>query len=442
MRTLAALFLLAPLQDAPPPKNLWKMPTRAPSFGSGAAADIDGDGKLEIVFGTYFNDEHLYAVNAEDGSVLWKRKSEGGPLDASVAIVDLDGDRKPEILAADSSTGTLFCIGGDGKDRWTLKLPNSTDSPPAVGDLDGDGVLEIVVGSMWKRNGSGDLSVFRADTRKLVWSREIRGCVQSEPCLIDLDGDGKLEVIAASWRGDNAVHAFAHDGKELWTFETMDRDDDRGRHLGMYHGVTAGRIEKGGPIRIALGTCSSNRGTLFVLDAGGKLAWKERLGEYLFAPTAMADLDSDGRMEILAFGSNSHAFTADGRRLWKAPVGTLRGPAIADVDGDGDLDLVMATHDRKAVALDGPTGRTLWSVDLTCGRDRREEANSAPLIADFDGDGALDFFVVSGKGSSDRTRADNYGCAWCFRIGPGRGEWTTFRGGPRRTGVAPSIERY
>src|SRR5215510_1328816 len=58
----------APRRQPDDPRILWTVSTDAPSFGSAAAGDIDGDGKPEIVFGTYFNDSHLYAVNAEDGS--------------------------------------------------------------------------------------------------------------------------------------------------------------------------------------------------------------------------------------------------------------------------------------------------------------------------------------------------------------------------------------
>jgi outer membrane protein assembly factor BamB len=432
----APLLILLVGQDPESPKKLWSLDTKSPSYGSGALGDIDQDGKPEIVFGTYFNDEHLYAVNAEDGSVLWKARSDGGPLDASVAIVDLDGDEKPEILTADSSTGKLFCFAGDGKEKWSIKLPNSTDSPPAVADLDGDGVLEIVVGSMWKGNSKGDVSVYRVDTRKLVWRREFKGCVQSAPCLVDLDDDKVLDVIAASWRGTNAVHAFSgRDGKDLWTFETMTKEDTPRTHLGMYHGVSAGVLRKGDGLRIAFATCSSRTGTLFVVDAKGKLVWKKVLGEYLFAPTTMADLDGDGHREIIASGRKTYAFRHDGEKLWSADVGSARGPAVADLDGDGDLDLVLGARGRKAVALDGPTGKELWSFDATCGKDRYEGLDSGPLVADFDGDGTLDVFFVAGKGTSDKTRGKNYGRAYAVRAGKGKGRWETFRGNLRRTGV-------
>ena len=53
-----------------------------------AAGGIDGDGKLEVVFGAYYNDEHLYAINAEDGSVLWTYKNLDGPIETTKCQIE------------------------------------------------------------------------------------------------------------------------------------------------------------------------------------------------------------------------------------------------------------------------------------------------------------------------------------------------------------------
>ena len=439
---VAALLVL--FLEAQAPQLMWKVDTKSPSYGSGSVADIDGDGKLEIVLGTYYGDEHIYALNAEDGSVLWKLKSDGGPFDASIAIVDLDGDSKPEILTGDSSTGKFFCIGGDGKEKWSFKLPNSTDSPPAVGDLNGDGTLEIVVGSMAKANGNGDVTVYDNKTREIVWQKEVEGHVQSAPCLVDLDGDEILDVIVTTWRGSNAVHAFSgKDGKRLWEFETMGEGDTDKDHFGMYHGVSASQLEKDGELRIAFATCSTVSGTLYVVNAKGELVWKKIIGEYLFAPTTMIDVDGDGAKEVIVSSErNTYVFTANGDQLWKAEYGSQRGPAVADIDGDGDLDLVMGARGSKIVALDGPTGKTVWIYDAKIAGHVYEGFGNGPLIADFDGDGTLDLFIVGGKGTVDPDECgsyspskDNYGRAIALRLGKGTGTCTTFRGNLRRTGT-------
>jgi outer membrane protein assembly factor BamB len=54
------------------PDTMWTYELLSQCYGSPACGDIDNDGYLEIVFGTYFDDEHAYALNAEDGSLLWR----------------------------------------------------------------------------------------------------------------------------------------------------------------------------------------------------------------------------------------------------------------------------------------------------------------------------------------------------------------------------------
>lgn len=416
-------------QDDSAPKLLWKFSMKSASYGSGTVADMDGDGKPEILFGTYFNDEHLYCMNAKDGSLKWKFKSDGGPFDASNAVVG------KEIILGDSSTGKLFCIDEKGKEKWTLMLPNSTDSPPAVADLDGDGKPEIIAGSMWKQNGMGDVSVYRSDNQKLVWKKEVKGCVQSEPCIIDLNRDRVPDVIVTSWRGDNCVHAISgKDGTEIWKFEYVSDKDG----MGLYHGVAAGALTKGGDIRIVFGTCSTATGSVYVLDSAGKLVWKKLLKEYLFAPATIADVDGDGSAEIFVIGQSTYSFSSEGKEIWRADVSSARGPAITDVDGNGTLDLLLGTNSRELVALDGKTGMRMWSFDAACGKNEYETVDFAPLVADFDGDGFMEVFFVCGKGTSDETKSKNYGTAYALKLPKCKGPaWTTFRGNLRRTGTNP-----
>lgn len=407
------MILLALLLVQEAPELLWKLETAAPSYGSGALGDIDGDGKMEIVFGAYFNDEHLYAVNAEDGSVLWKFKSEGGPLDASVAIADLDGDRKLEILAADSQTGALFCLNGSGKRLWRTQLPSGTDSPPAVADLDGDGKIEIVVGTM-TADKNGRVVVLDASTRKERWSAKVPGHVQSEPALVDLNGDKILDVVVTCWHGDKSVRALSgKSGAEIWKY-SMAGD--------IYHGVSVvdDRI-----------VATSTGGDVCLLDAKGKKLWSRKGLGYLFAPSTVGDLDKDGKPEIVVGSDRLYVFDVEGAEKWRSPVyGSIaRGAAI--VDGV----LYFGASDRRFRALDGATGKELWSYDATIQGHVYEGIDHAPLVADFDGDGTLDVFFVAGKGTSDETQSKNYGRAYALRAGKGKGTWGTFRGNLRRTGT-------
>jgi hypothetical protein len=108
--------------------------------------------------------------------------------------------------------------------------------------------------------------------------------------------------------------------------------------------------------------------------------------------------------------------------------------AVADVSGDGLADLLFGASDRKFRAIEGKTGRELWAFDATTKGHVYETLDSGPVIADFDNDGTLDAFFVAGKGTSDKTRGENYGRAFAIPIGKGSGSWTMFRGNLRRTG--------
>lgn len=442
---------------------LWSVATKSPSFGSAAAGDLNNDGEMDIVFGTYFNDEHLYAIRARDGQILWKYKSEHGPIDTSVLLIDADGDGKLNVLFGDSSTGTLFCLDGDGKPVWKFKGQTSTDSPPAAADLNGDGTLEIVYGTM-DAGGGGWVNGLEGKSGKAIWSVRVPGHIQCETALVDLNGDRTLDVLVTNWRGDNKLRALSgKDGAELWQFETGDW---------IYHGVSVIEGKRSNEGASTADTppdliVADRKGSVWRLNGRtGLVVWRSKLeGEMdgtVFAPTCIADLAGDPQPEIVVAGLNLHVLNSDGTLLWRNKYGAggrsiTRGAAVADMDGDHRADLVFGAG-TVLRAVRGDTGRELWSRELRCGTEYHEAIDQAPLILDCDGDGSLDVFVVVGRGVSDYKelkQRDNYGRAFALRnlIAPEGGAspkrrstesldgWYTFRGGPRRLGHVESSMR-
>lgn len=227
-------------------------------YSSPALVDLDGDGDQEILFTTI--EGSVYVVE-HDGSVRpgWPQSIGAANHRAPVAVGDLNGDGRLEILAA-SATGTVYsfapdgslnpywpvdlgtgapaylCIGalgpvydrhavvasGDrlfalsyrGEDRgygWILTGP--VDQPPSVGDLDDDGVAEIVVvqGPWILRGALGSASI------DVI--RNLAGKTASGPAaLADLDQNGDLEIVVPTDEGD--VYAVHHNGSDVagWPF--------------------------------------------------------------------------------------------------------------------------------------------------------------------------------------------------------------------------------
>jgi len=319
---------------------------------------------------------------------------------------------------------SLGNLNAAGEVLWKKKLPNSTDSPPSVADLDGDGSLEIVVGVMAMGDRHGRVVVLDAATQQEKWVAKVPGHVQSEPALVDLDGDHVLDVIVTTWRGDKCVRALSgRDGHELWK-HAMQGD--------MYHGVSI--VEANTGVRLI---AASIAGDLTMLDGKGQPVWSKQPGGYLFAPTTLADVDGDGTPEIAVASGRLHLFDLDGNELWTTGnYGSIgRGAAAADVSGDDLPDLLFGASDRRFRAVDGKTGRELWAFDATTKGHVYESLDSAPIVADFDQNGTLEVFFIAGKGTSDGTRPENYGRAYALSLGKGSDQWPMFRGNLKRTGA-------
>jgi outer membrane protein assembly factor BamB len=126
-----------------------------------------------------------------------------------------------------------------------------------------------------------------------------------------------------------------------------------------------------------------------------------------------------------------------GNELWRSlEYGSIpRGVAIVDADGDGQHDLLFGAQDRHFRAVQGRSGQELWKFDATVQGHVYEGIDSGPVVADFDGDGILEAFFVIGKGTSDKTRPQNFGRAYALKIGRGKGSWPMFRGNLRRSGT-------
>ncbi|MDY7039365.1 MAG: CapA family protein [Chloroflexota bacterium] len=239
-----------------------------------------------------------------------------------------------------------------------------------AGDLDGDGVSEIIVAAQDRRAHALALD------GTLRWQYEVEAGVYSLH-VADLQGDGRPEVIVGA--DDDRVYLLEADGGRLWVYRTG----------GRVTRVLAADLEGDGRREVLAGSWDGN---LYLLSEDGQLRWTAPVGSAAVSLVA-ADLDGDGRGEILA-GTQAGAICAvdgSGQLRWCYDTGgCVRALHATDLTGDGAIDVVAASAAGDLHVLDG-TGAPIW-------KHRADGSLLAGEVADLDGDGRQEVMVGSSAG--------------------------------------------
>lgn len=282
----------------------------------------------------------------------------GGSGSVSVAVADVSGDGKPDLLTANYASRTVSVIQGDGAGHFGSATPFSTggNSPRslAIADVNGDGKLDVATANATSNNvavllGNG-AGGFAAAT--LFASG---GLFPNSVALADLNADGKLDLVVG--------HAHVSS-----------------QELGVLLGDGSGGFGPATTVLSGLGATSA---------------------------VAVADVNGDGALDLIgssSFGSSLGVLLGDGRGSFSTAATFSSGGfwpgavAVADVNDDGKSDLIAANNYSGTLGVLLGNGTGDFGPATTFGSGGTEPGSV--VAADVNGDGKLDLIAANDSSGS------------------------------------------
>ena len=372
-----------------------------------AVGDIDGDGKADVVVTDPADAQFLVYLQGKSGlgtAQIFPGLAGG----KTVFAQDLDGDKKAEIIVLSESEKQIGLTKlENGRLAFPTALPISGDPVAlAVADLDGDGIPEILYATPGKDGKDDSFSLKGLKREKsgsfvpLRWGQEdsvaVKGLSGKPPALkvIDVNKDGLADILVFNAYGP-PVLLLGRPGGEP--------PAPAGGTLGPLVGATPSGLTQtkmdGPALLVAQGTFARN----VALDKNGQWQIKEQFNSgkpsSQIIGAAVLDLDGDGVAEIALLDKASKSLLfldkkkdsgiyVPGGSLNVGPI-DFQGVHVADFDGDGKDDLLIAGTDKFGVVITGKKGQKLKA--FASYEPTRKDAKLGDLIvADLNGDGQPD----------------------------------------------------
>ncbi len=337
-----------------------------------AIGDLDGDGKPDLAVPNYVSQTvSVFKNTSSSGTVSFASKQDLSTSNpTSVAIGDLDGDGKPELVVGNGLyiTVTVFRnTSTSGAVSFAAKQDFTTGSNPhdiAIGDLDGDGKPELVTANY----GSNTISVFRntssSGTVSFVAKQDFTTGAQPFSVSIgDLDGDGKQDLTVPN-SGSTTVSIL----KNTSSFGMINFADKNDLTTGSYptH-VAIGDLDGDGMPDLAVTNSSSTISVLRNTGSFDAIAFASKQDFTTGSSNqgvAIGDLNGDGKPDLAAVNSHYQINTVSVLRntgssgtvsfASKQDFTTGNYPirvVIGDFDGDGQSDLAVGNYNDASVSV-------------------------------------------------------------------------------------------
>jgi hypothetical protein len=313
----------------------------------------------------------------------------------STSAADLDGDGDMDVLSASlGGTGSVDWYENNGSEVFTKRnisaaLANARSVSAA--DVDGDGDLDVVAGGdaaiVWYENSGTQTFTARPITGTGVAGRTV--------VAADVDADGDLDFVAA---GGSRISWYPNNGSQTFTQTPL---PDAATNAS---GVSVADIDRDGDLDVAytsltlnkVGWYQNNGSQVFTNKSVDTMATNARSVQTI-------DVDGDGDMDLVAAASSANLVVwyknggGANPTFTKETISTTAtnswNVSAGDVDGDGDVDILGASADNDKVTIYVNNGSEMFTTkDVVTGM---MDAPRSAVFADIDGDGRLDVLAAS-----------------------------------------------
>ena len=357
------------------------------NFASPKMADLDPDYPgLEIIQGCW--DGNLFSYHEDGGGGLLAKID--GPIWSTPAIGDVDADGELEIVVGTRiNPASVWVLDrkGNPEPGFPIQVDGQILSSIAISDLDADLRLEMTLVTT-----SGNFYIID-DDGSVIFTRKLGGYHWGTPAIGDLDDDDQLEIVPPS--GNDTVYVFESDGSIMAPFPVSVPDR-------FFYGPTLADLDGDSLLEIAIGLSPSGSDQILLLDDDGSVmaGWPKdfnqgNVDDYV----AFADIDGDDNPEVVVdywietWTGGIAALNSNGSYLKGWP--RLRGegssnPVIADIDGDRRPDVICGSAGRYLYGFQF-NGNYSPGFPIQLGHT----IYTTPAVGDVDLDGKLEVAVAA-----------------------------------------------
>ncbi len=320
----------------------------------------------------------LVAAGGSANEIVWEFHAPAGHVDASPAIGDVDRDGGLDIVVT-TTAGSVIALGPDGFPIWRWDVRQPISVPPTLANVTGDQAPEALA-----LTNFGRLLCLDGTTGNPIWTFDLPGKLDWAATSIvvgDVNKDGHAEVVTADSKG--TLVCLSGRGVPLWTLQEQG---------GWRSSPAVGDLDGDGFCEILMG---SSRCPLVCVSHDGKERWRLAPKGAAGTSPVIWDLNGDGAPEILTgVGATLTAVSAKGEVLWQHRMSRDIDAAIsvADADGDGSVEVYAVDLNGQFACVSGG-GKLRWSANV------EQRVRRSPAVADVDGDGQVEVLVAGYSGA-------------------------------------------